>query len=104
VSLVYQNVLGRAPDAGGLAYWVSELDLGHRTRGQLMLAFSESVEYMGVSGSEVYVTMTYIGMLRRVPDPTGFAFWVDYLDPGNPGLALINGVLGSPEYRARFLP
>jgi len=104
VSLVYGNVLGRAPDPGGLAFWTGQLDSGALTRGQVMLAFSESAEYQALTRNEVYVTMMYIGMLRRVPEPGGFSFWVDYLDQGSSGLALVNGFLGSAEYRARFLP
>jgi hypothetical protein len=102
VNLVYQNVLGRAPDAGGFAFWKGQLDTGSMTRGQVMLGFSESPEYRQSSESEVYVTMMYIGMLRRAPDPGGFAYWVGYRDAGNPGLALIDGFLASQEYRGRF--
>ena len=102
VTLVYQNVLGRAPDAGGYAFWVDELNSGRRTRGRVMLEFSESTEYKGLSNNKVYVTMMYIGMLRRSPDEGGFNFWVNYLDNGNLGLALIDGFLNSQEYAARF--
>ena len=35
VTAIYNNVFGRAPDAGGLAYWVNELS--HTTRGNLVL-------------------------------------------------------------------
>lgn len=104
VTLVYQNVLSRAPDGAGLAYWVGQLDLGALDRGAVMLAFSESAEYRGIIGNEIYVTMMYIGMLRRAPETSGFDFWVNYLDTGNSGLALINGFLTAPEYRSRFLP
>jgi hypothetical protein len=104
VNLIYQNVLGRAPDSGGLAFWLNELDTAARTRGQVMLAFSESPEYRGTSNNMVYVTMMYVGMLRRAPEQGGFDFWVNYLATGNSGLNLINGFLGAPEYRARFLP
>lgn len=104
VALVYNNVLGRAYDPVGQAFWTGEPDSGRMTRGQVMLEFSESPEYQSLVRSEVYSTMMYIGMLRRAPDPGGFSFWVDYLDQGNSGLALIDGFLGSPEYRARFLP
>jgi hypothetical protein len=37
VTLVYRNVLGRSePDAGGLAFWTSELSTGHSSRGTLV--------------------------------------------------------------------
>jgi hypothetical protein len=102
VNLVYQNILGRAPDPGGYAFWVGELNSGRRTRGQVMTGFSESAEYEGLTSHEVYVTMMYIGMLRRSPDEGGFNSWVDYLDRGNSGLALIDGFLNSQEYADRF--
>lgn len=69
-----------------------------------MLFFSESPEFAASSAAEVYVAMAYHSMLRRTADPGGFLFWVDYVDDGNPETALISGFLGSPEYRARFLP
>jgi len=102
VNLVYQNILGRAPDPGGYAFWVGELNSGRRTRGQVMIGFSESDEYEGLTSHEVYVTMMYVGMLRRSPEEEGFNFWVDYLDSGNSGLALIDGFLHSTEYANRF--
>lgn len=103
VTQVYQNVLGRAPDPQGLAYWVGQLNSGAMNRGAVMIGFSESPEYRALIGNEVYVTMIYSGMLKRSPDSGGFTYWVNQMDAGNPGLNLINGFLGSPEYRARFL-
>ena len=103
MTLVYTNVLARAPDAAGLAHWVGQLT-GGMSRGDMMVAFSESPEYRTLIGNEVYVTMMYAGMLRRSPDASGFAHWTSYMDSGNPGLALINGFLAAPEYRKRFLP
>jgi hypothetical protein len=44
VGLVYANVLDRAPDAGGQAYWIAQLAAG-LSRGDLMLYFSESPEF-----------------------------------------------------------
>jgi hypothetical protein len=102
VALVYANVLGRAPDSAGLAYWTGQLNAG-MTRGDMMIAFSESAEYRNVINNEVYVTMMYVGMLRRAPDAGGFTYWTSYMDSGNSGLALIGAFLAAPEYRARFL-
>lgn len=44
VRLVYRNVLERDPDAAGLAYWTGLLAEG-RTRGRVMLGFSDSAEF-----------------------------------------------------------
>jgi Domain of unknown function (DUF4214) len=104
VTLLYQNVLGRAPDPGGLAFWVGQLNGGILTRGQVMLGFSESPEFKQTSYNKVYVTMIYVGMLRRAPEQSGFDFWVNQLNNGASGLNLIQGFLNAPEYHSRFLP
>ena len=69
-----------------------------------MLGFSESAEFKAKSYNKVYVTMTYVGMLRRSPDQAGFDNWVAALDSGASGLQIIQGFLGSLEYHNRFLP
>jgi len=43
ITAVYHNVLGRAPDAGGLGFWQDYLD-GGGARADLLAAFSESAE------------------------------------------------------------
>lgn len=51
VNLVYQNVLGREPDAGGFSYWKGLLDSGAISYGGTMLSFSESAEFVRNSGT-----------------------------------------------------
>ena len=46
VTLLYNNVLHRAPDSGGLANWVNYLGTG-ATRTSVVVGFSESAEYKG---------------------------------------------------------
>ncbi|HSL59247.1 MAG TPA: FG-GAP-like repeat-containing protein [Acidimicrobiales bacterium] len=50
VRLVYGNVLDRAPDASGLAYWTTQMAAGRLGRAGLMLNFSESREYRAATG------------------------------------------------------
>jgi hypothetical protein len=50
VDLVYRNVLGRRPDAGGRSYWLDRL-AGGSSRDQLVLFFSESAEFSQVTGT-----------------------------------------------------
>jgi len=46
VELVYRNVLDRKPDARGWDYWTALLNRGRLTRGELMVQFSESTEFV----------------------------------------------------------
>jgi hypothetical protein len=44
VDLVYRNILRRAPDPTGAAYWIGRLQAGMRA-GELLVGFSESAEF-----------------------------------------------------------
>ena len=44
VNTLYQNVLSRYADVGGLNYWLGQLHSGAETRYEVLLGFSESVE------------------------------------------------------------
>jgi subtilisin-like proprotein convertase family protein len=52
VTALYQNVLGRAPDASGLASWIDTLSHG-MTRDTLLVAFSDSVELKALVAPQV---------------------------------------------------
>lgn len=104
VTLCYQNVLNRAPDAGGFAYWVGELNSGRRTRGNVMNAFSESAESKLINSSKVRTVQAYATMVRRAVDPSGYAFWPGQVTAAGTATGLINALMVSGEYRNRFLP
>lgn len=53
VRLVYENVLGRQPDPGGWDYWTAALDRGLLSRGEMMVEFSESTEFVRIAAPMV---------------------------------------------------
>ncbi|GGK47258.1 DUF4214 domain-containing protein [Salinarimonas ramus] len=54
VARLYQNVLGREGEAGGLEFWTNELRSGSRSQAQVLADFAESAEnVMGVAPSIV---------------------------------------------------
>ena len=102
VSLVYQNVLGRNAEPGGFAYWVGQLNAG-MTRGQMMIGFSESPENQGITATGQRITLVYASMLQRVPNANEHAQWLADMNAGRADLlSLINSLLQSAEYAARF--
>ncbi len=52
IDIVYRQVLGRPADRGGLQYWESKMAAG-MSRGQIMVYFSESEEYVRASGPAI---------------------------------------------------
>ncbi len=101
VDRVYVNVLGRRAEQAGHAYWLDQLQQG-MTRGELMVAFSESPEYRRLIRGRVLATMLYVGMLRRAPEASGLAYWAGVVDDGTPYRNVIAGFLGAAEYENRI--
>lgn len=98
VTLVYQNVLGRGPDAAGLDYWVDKIE-GGMTRGTVMTNFSESPEGKGRFRPRVDTTLVSLGLLGAMP-PSGLAASM-VADMTSDSSALgISRLLRSSEYAA----
>lgn len=57
---LYQNVLGRAPDAGGLAFHVGNLSAGRLSRAQTLVGFSESPENKTNTAAAVAAGIRYV--------------------------------------------
>jgi hypothetical protein len=93
VTAVYQDLLNRTPDPGGLTAWVNALNNG-QTRSQVAQSLVNTNER-----HQNLVTSYYLTFLRRFPDSNGFAFWVNQLNSGlfnDQGVAL--ALLNSLEY------
>ena len=94
VTQIYQNVLGRAPDAGGLQYWTSSLDTGGRTMAQTLASISESAENINATAPSVtaglWVANETAGSVARLfdsafgrkPDASGLQFWTQRVSSG----------------------
>jgi len=78
VDLVYRNVLERAPDAGGRAYWLDHLRRG-MPRGHLMVYFSDSLEFGRKVGAGPFGRRDYRGPAEP-PPPAPAGSWA-FLDP-----------------------
>lgn len=101
VELVYRNVLDRAPDVVGQAFWQDRLAAG-LPRGTLMLQFSESPENIERTTPQIVVRALYRGLLQREPDRNGADFWTQYYRNSGSLTAMITGFITSDEYAQRF--
>lgn len=115
VTLLYQNVLERAPDPNGLSYWTGLLDNG-MSRAEVVVGFSESQEFVvattfdsrafaanvlfGATLGQVY--RVYQATLDRAPDPEGFVFYVETLVGGFSLAQITTGFISSPEFQSMY--
>ena len=99
VQLVYQNVLGRAGDTAGVNSWTAKLDAKTKTRGDVMVQFSESGEHVRRRAGEVNTVSVIFGMLVRAPYTSEFTTWVPQVKATK--VPLIESVLGGAPYDNR---
>jgi serralysin len=78
VTLLYENVLGRAPDPAGLQNWVNQLGAG-ATRGQVLIGFSESHEGIALFAPKVRTFLHYFTFLKTAPTQADLDYWKNYL-------------------------
>ncbi|MBR7747881.1 DUF4214 domain-containing protein, partial [Undibacterium baiyunense] len=100
IDLVYQNVLHRPADAAGKTYWVNQLSSGFN-RGDLLASFTESTEFKAASQAKVSLTLDFVGLLGRAPDPATFNELLN--QPNSDSVTLIGQFINSNEYIGRFL-
>lgn len=85
VKTLYDNILGRAADEGGLNAWVTALNEGKITLRDIVFGFVFSKELESVispAGPEEYITFLYENVLGRSPDPDGLNNWITNMQNG----------------------
>lgn len=78
---LYQAAFDRAPDLGGLGFWIGSLDAG-LPLAQAAQYFMDSAEFAakyGALDTAQFVDQLYRNVLHREADAGGRAFWTDHL-------------------------
>ncbi len=85
VGQLYFTAFGRAPDAGGLQFWLDRLEAGVSLE-TIALRFTESDEFQDTYGelsNRAFIEQLYLNSLDREGDAGGIDFWTGGLDSGN---------------------
>ncbi len=130
IDQIYNNVLGRPADAEGRAYWIGQLAAG-ATRGQVMLSFSESNEFINRTGTggldggapnppapvpepapvpvaqpvapfTPEIQRLYLGYFLRNPDDDGLVYWTTQRQAGVTLAAVSEQFALSVEFQTRY--
>jgi len=103
---LYQAALNRAPDKGGLGYWIDAHDKG-MPLATVAEGFVKSDEFLKLYGAqpsnEQLVNAMYQNVLHRTPDTAGLAYWVDSMNHGVSTTALLLAFSDSAENKAAAL-
>ena len=108
VTKYYIDILGRGPDPGGLAFWVSEINRivslgidieeGFIALGKLFFNSAEYVAPPGKSDTQ-YITDLYQTFLNRTPAQPEIDYWLGFLTQGLSREALLSNFAYSAEFQ-----
>ncbi|OOY27724.1 hypothetical protein BMI90_10960 [Thioclava sp. L04-15] len=116
LTLLYQNVLDRPPDNGGLSWWLDQLEAGTKSREEVVVGFSESAEFrdataidtLGLSRVSTQTDFTddvfrlYQATLGREPNLGGMVYWSEMRAEGMDFLEMVSGFVNSPEFLGTY--
>ncbi len=107
VTRLYQQVLGRAPEPGGVGSWVQQIEqIGAVS--PIILGFFHAPEFLSRhSSNEQYLSILYRALLNREPDPSALDAFVSQLQAGRLTRDdILDIFLDSPEFARQtgFLP
>ena len=109
VTRLYVATFNRAPDAGGIGYWLHDSFSGHPQLEQIAQSFFDQPEtkerYPDPDDYDSFIPAVYRNLFNREPDPKGFDYWKNELKShrilkSQFILAVINGALaptGDPD-------
>ncbi len=105
VEQVYLNVQGRPGETEGVDFWTGELDNGNRTRGGVMVGFSNGEEFREVlleRFDDSAIFRLYCAFFLREPDDGGRTFWKTEFANGASITEIADRFALVPEFEAAF--
>lgn len=100
IDLIYQNALGRAPDAAGKAYWVEQLAHGQASRADVLAAIAASPEMAAATDATIKIIAQYHGITGSAPSQ----LQIDSALLLDQPLTLINQLFASSSYTGAPVP
>jgi hypothetical protein len=102
VQTTYKRLFGRAATTANVTLWTQQLDKKQRTRAALMLAWSQSTEYVRKQASRVSALVIPAFMRDAAPNASEYAGIVAVLDGGRTEADLVADILASDAYASRI--
>jgi hypothetical protein len=98
VTADYHAILGRAPDPGGLSYWVTQPE------GSVQIGLSSSQEFLNKYPlGNAFVSALYNVFLARPPNNNELTYWVGKINGGMSASEVSYAIVSSTEYRTDLI-
>jgi len=109
VTILYRSLLGRDPGRDGLAYWSSQMrQVGVRRSLEEVLPRADSESPLPIQSNQEVVTdlvaRLFRELLKRDPDPSSLAYWVNYIMLTHDLVGPTIGFLSSAELEQKVVP
>ncbi|HTN79281.1 MAG TPA: Ltp family lipoprotein [Acidimicrobiales bacterium] len=104
ITRLYRAYFLRAPDGGGLAFWVDRCNRNISRLADISDAFAASDEFKlryGSVDNPAFVNLVYRNVLGRIPDAGGLQGWLDFMTRGARRGEVMLGFSESPEFQAK---
>lgn len=103
INELYQELLGRPVDSGGLSYWLAATNGPNGNLETVRVAILSSGEYYQNSGgtNAGFITSLYQDLFERAPAPAEITYWEGVLNAGATRRAVVVGFTESTESRSR---
>jgi hypothetical protein len=105
VARLYTAAFNRAPDLGGLSYWIDRWETEFSVD-EIAARFYDSDEFRQTYGepdNSEYVAILYRNILHREGDAGGIAYWIARLEQGTPRARVLAEFSDSIENRTNTL-
>lgn len=106
IHAAYWMILGRAPDAEGLRYYLGRLQAGYGKRSVVAQIASSpertrlEEQLLSIKNDEDFVTAAYKTLLKRAPDQEGQQHYLDSLRKGKSRQHVLRDIASSKEAKA----
>ncbi len=100
VERIYQNILGRPGERAGVDFWTEQLASGRRSRGWVMIGFSQSPEYQDAQRANVDAAALWISLGDITPSVAQRNVVAQALRAGVPPALVVRDLLRDPAVAA----
>jgi hypothetical protein len=101
VYMLYKATFGRAPEAGGMGFWLDKLDKGADLTKTLSAYFVTCAEFTARYGDKTsdttYINNIYKSLYNRDADAGGAKYWTDKLSTGTTRAEILSYFATLPE-------
>ena len=98
INNLFSQFLGRECEGQELDDWTARLTSGDNTASDLVISIMSGDEFNAQLSDQEFIDAVYGGLLDRIPDSSGSAYWLSQLSNGKTWEYILSKFIGSGEF------